>query len=90
MSEIVGWIGSVILVLTISKQVHKQWSDGNSEGVSFWLFAGQIVASVALGIHSFLIWSPVFIFTNVLMIIAAILGLIILIYHKKSDQDEEY
>lgn len=84
MEQIIGWASSLILVLTISKQVYKQWSDGDSEGVSKWLFIGQIAASVGFTVYSFLIWNPVFIFTNSLLLIAAVLGLVILICHKKS------
>ncbi len=89
MPEIVGWIGSLILVLTMGKQVYNQWSEGSSKGVSVWLFIGQISASTALGIYSFLIWNPVFIFTNSLLIIVAILGLIIAIYQKKDDEETD-
>ena len=89
MPEIVGWIGSLILVLTMGKQVYNQWSGGSSEGVSLWLFIGQISASAALGIYSFLIWNPVFIFTNALLIIVAVLGLIIATYQKKNDENAD-
>ena len=87
MAEIIGWIGSLILVLTMGKQVYNQWSKGSSKGVSIWLFIGQIAASAALGIYSFLIGNPVFIFTNALLIITAALGLVISIYQKKNDKD---
>jgi uncharacterized protein with PQ loop repeat len=89
MTEIIGWIGSLILILTIGKQVYNQWSEGSSEGVSIWLFIGQIAASTVLGIYSFLIGNTVFIFTNSLLIITATLGLIIAIYQKKDDKDTE-
>lgn len=85
MEQIIGWISSLILVLTISKQVYKQYSDGDSDGVSIWLFIGQIAASVGFTVYSFLIWNPIFIFTNFLLLVAAILGLGILIYHKSSE-----
>ena len=35
--------------MTIAKQVYKQWHEGTSEGVSKWLFLGQIAASVGFG-----------------------------------------
>ena len=89
MPEIVGWIGSLILVLTMGKQVYNQWSGGSSEGVSLWLFIGQIAASVTLGIYSFLIWNPVFIFTNSLLIVVSVLGLIIAIYQRKNDDEND-
>ncbi|MDQ3373973.1 MAG: hypothetical protein M3521_08820, partial [Acidobacteriota bacterium] len=64
MTEVIGWVSSLILVITIGKQVYKQWSEGKSEGVSIWLFVGQIAASVGFAFYSYLVWNPVFIFTN--------------------------
>ena len=46
MTEIVGWTSSAILVVTIARQVYKQWHDHTSEGVSRWLFIGQMAASL--------------------------------------------
>ncbi len=89
MAEIIGWIGSVILVLSISKQVYKQWSEGTSEGVSIWLFIGRIASAVLLTIYSVLNWNAVFIFINVLLTIVGILGLIIMYRQKKDDKDTE-
>ena len=34
MTEIIGWTSSLILLLTLIKQVHKQWKDRTSEGIS--------------------------------------------------------
>ena len=45
MTALVGWASSVILLVTIGKQLHKQWQDRTSEGVSKWLL-GQLAASV--------------------------------------------
>jgi uncharacterized protein with PQ loop repeat len=39
MTEVIGWVSSLILVFTIGKQVYKQWSEGKSEGVSKWLYS---------------------------------------------------
>jgi hypothetical protein len=46
MSELVGWGSSAILLITIIAQVRKQWMVESNEGVSKWLFVGQIAASV--------------------------------------------
>ena len=32
-TELVGWASSFILVLTIGKQIYKQWQEGRSESV---------------------------------------------------------
>ena len=85
MTEIIGWISSFILIITIGKQVYKQWSEGKSEGVSRWLFVGQIAASVGFAIYSILVSNWVFIFTNSLMVINGIAGLVITIYLQKRE-----
>jgi hypothetical protein len=32
--EMIGWVSSAWLVLTIGKRIHKQWQEKTSEGVS--------------------------------------------------------
>ena len=86
MTEAIGWVSSIILFLTVSRQIYKQWKEGTSEGVSIWLFAGQIAASVGFAVYSWLLWNPVFIFTNTLMVLNGIVGLIISIYLKNRDE----
>lgn len=88
MTEIIGWISSIILFLTVSRQIYKQWQEGTSEGVSIWLFLGQIAASVGFAIYSWLVWNPVFIFTNMLMVLNGIVGFIINLYLKKCEESE--
>ena len=85
MTEVIGWVSSLILVFTIGKQVYKQWSEGKSEGVSIWLFVGQIAASVGFAIYSFLVWNPVFIFTNSLMVLNGVAGLAVNFYLKRRE-----
>jgi len=89
MAEAIGWISSIILFLTVSRQIYKQWKEGTSEGVSIWLFAGQIAASLGFAIYSWLLWNPVFIFTNTLMVLNGIVGLIISIYLKRREESKE-
>jgi MtN3 and saliva related transmembrane protein len=85
MTEVIGWVSSLILVFTIGKQVYKQWSEGKSEGVSIWLFVGQIAASVGFAVYSYLVWNPVFIFTNSIMVLNGIAGLAINLYLKRRE-----
>ena len=88
MTEFIGWISSLILVVTIGKQVYKQWKEGKSEGVSKWLFVGQIAASVGFVIYSYLVWNPVFIFTNSLMVVNDVAGLAINLYLRQRKEVE--
>ncbi|WP_224243100.1 hypothetical protein [Hyalangium gracile] len=84
MIEALGWFSSFVLVLTISSQVYKQWRSGTSEGVSKWLFVGQITASVGFTIYSIQVGNWVFVVTNALMLLSAIIGGIIVIRHRRA------
>jgi len=83
MTEAIGWLSSVILVLTIGKQVYKQWQEETSEGVSKWLFVGQISASLGFTIYSWLVRNWVFVVTNSLMLVNGLLGLLIVLHHRR-------
>jgi MtN3 and saliva related transmembrane protein len=83
MDEAIGWVSSAILVATISAQIHKQWAAGTSKGVSIWLFIGQLAASVGFVTYSWRIRSWLFVTTNALLGVAAMLGLAILIVHRR-------
>lgn len=88
MSEIIGWASSLILIVTIAKQVHKQWSDRTSAGVSTWLFVGQLAASVGFTIYSLLVKNWVFAVTNGIMVLNGLAGYAITVRHKRSRTDE--
>lgn len=89
MTEAVGWISSFVLVLTIGKQVYKQWHEGTSEGVSKWLFVGQITASLGFTIYSWLVHNWVFVVTNSLMLLNGLAGLGIVLHHRRREQHGE-
>ena len=86
MTEAVGWVSSFILVLTIAKQVYKQWQEGSSEGVSKWLFVGQMAASLGFTVYSWLVSNWVFVVTNSLMLVNGLLGLLIVIHHRRRER----
>jgi uncharacterized protein with PQ loop repeat len=52
MVELIGWLSSGVLVLTLAQQVLKQWREDRSEGVSRWLFVGQMTASAGFTTYS--------------------------------------
>src|ERR687884_617469 len=83
MVEVLGWVSSCILVLTIAKQVHKQWKEGSSEGVSKWLFIGQMSASLGFTAYSWLVSNWVFVVTNLVMLLNGLLGLLITLHHQR-------
>jgi MtN3 and saliva related transmembrane protein len=85
-SEAIGWVSSGVLVLTIAKQVYKQWQEGSSEGVSKWLFVGQMAASLGFTVYSWLVSNWVFVVTNALMLCNGLLGLLIVLHHRRRDR----
>lgn len=88
MTEIIGWASSLILLLTIIMQVKKQWQTGSNEGVSKWLFTGQLASSVGFTVYSVLTWNLVFIFTNSILLLSNIVGVIIFLKNRRADSPE--
>ena len=83
MVEAIGWTSSIILVLTLSKQVYKLWHEGSSQGVSRWLFLGQMAASFGFAVYSWIVENWIFIFTNSLMLVNGVLGYLIVLRHRR-------
>lgn len=70
----VGWLSSIVLVMTLGKQVSSQWKSGAYEGVSRWLFVGQFVASAGFTVYSALLKNWVFTATNAVLLVSAVAG----------------
>jgi uncharacterized protein with PQ loop repeat len=88
-TELIGWCSSFILVLTIARQVYKQWQEGTSEGVSKWLFIGQMSASLGFTIYSWLVNNWVFVVTNLVMLISGLIGFCIVLRHRKRERQTQ-
>ena len=72
-----GWGASAILLATLLRQVIVQWRERRTDGVSSWLFVGQITASVGFVIYSWLVDNRVFVVTNGAILLTAIAGQLI-------------
>ena len=83
MADWLGWLSSIILLLTLTGQVVKQWRDDSVKGVSRWLFFGQISASIGFIIYSILLENLVFTVTNSLILTTAIAGEIVYVLKKR-------
>lgn len=83
MTEIIGWGAAAILLLTVGRQAYTQWRTKTSQGVSKWLFIGQMAASVGFVVYSWSVENWVFVVTNTLMLGTAILGQWIYVANKK-------
>ena len=82
MTELIGWASSLILLATLIKQVYKQWTDRTSEGISKWLFVGQLAASIGFTVYSYLVGSWVFMVTNALLTVNNIIGIGLYFYYR--------
>ena len=86
--EIIGWASSVILLMTLVKQVYKQWSEGTAEGISKWLFVGQLLASVGFTVYSYMVGNWVFTVTNGLLTVNNIFGIVLYFYFKRRPRGQ--
>ncbi|NVJ22454.1 MULTISPECIES: hypothetical protein [Myxococcus] len=83
-TEAVGWFSSFVLLMTLGTQIHKQWKSGSSQGVSKWLFVGQMTASLGFTVYSVLVRNWVFVVTNALLLVSAVLGELIVLQHRRG------
>ncbi|MBB1089583.1 hypothetical protein H4F99_13950 [Lysobacter sp. SG-8] len=75
--DALGWTASGVLLLTLGRQVWVQWRERRTEGVSSWLFIGQMTASLGFTVYSALIGNAVFVLTNAALLLTAIAGQLI-------------
>ncbi|MBI1890088.1 MAG: hypothetical protein HYS18_05550 [Burkholderiales bacterium] len=74
MTDLVGWMSAVVLAATLSRQVYTQWRTGKADGVSHWLFIGQMAASAGFIVYSLMLKNWVFVVTNFFNFFAATVG----------------
>jgi uncharacterized protein with PQ loop repeat len=84
MREALGWISSLVLLVTIVVQIRKQWTERSGRGVSTFLFIGQTAASLGFTVYSALLGNWVFTVTNGLMLLSAITGWYVTARFKRS------
>jgi MtN3 and saliva related transmembrane protein len=72
-----GIVSALLLVGTLCWQLRAQWKKGSSEGVSRFLFFGQLGASTGFAIYSARIGDGVFVATNIAAGLAAIVGVVL-------------
>ena len=74
LTESIGWLSSIVLLLTIGRQVYTQWRTRSTAGLSRWLFIGQVTASIGFTVYSVMLRNWVFVFTNAMLLVTAIVG----------------
>lgn len=88
-ADFIGWGASAILIATLVRQVLTQWRTRTVEGVSHWLFIGQLCASIGFTIYSWMLDNPVFVFTNSVLLLTAIIGQLIYRRNKRLAEREQ-
>jgi MtN3 and saliva related transmembrane protein len=73
-TDLIGWGSSVILLTTLARQVYTQWKSKATQGVSRWLFIGQLTASTGYTIYSVLLHNWVFMASNIALLVTALVG----------------
>ena len=86
LTELIGWAAAAILVATIGRQVYTQWRAGTTDGVSKWLFVGQVSASTGFVVYSWLLRDWVFVATNAVMLATAVLGQCIYLRNRRKER----
>lgn len=86
LGEMIGWLSAVVLLTTLGRQVYTQWKSRSVQGVSRWLFVGQLCASVGFVTYSWLLHNWVFVVTNALILATAILGEWIYLHNRRRQR----
>ncbi|WP_102945952.1 PQ-loop repeat-containing protein [Stenotrophomonas sp. VV52] len=86
-ADLLGWAATGVLIATLARQIYKQHREASAEGVSTWLFVGQMTASILFIIYSALLGSTVFVVTNSLILLTAIVGQILAIRRRREQSN---
>jgi MtN3 and saliva related transmembrane protein len=84
MIDALGWASSLVLLATIITQIRKQVQNRSAKGVSRWLYVGQTAASAGFAVYSALLNNWVFLFTNLALMLSALVGWALTLYFKRS------
>ena len=84
--EAIGWFAAAVLLLTLGRQVYTQWRERQTKGVSRWLFVGQLTASTAFLVYSWLVENWVFVVTNALLLVTAGIGEWIFLRNRRLEE----
>ena len=89
LTEAIGWAAAAVLLATICRQVYTQWKERSTRGVSKWLFVGQLAASTLFVIYSALLENWVFVVTNALLLLTALVGEFIYLRNRRRGGQHE-
>lgn len=82
-ADLLGWAATAVLIATLSRQIYKQHQADSVEAVSTWLFVGQMTASILFIAYSALVGSMVFVVTNALILVTAVVGQVLAVRRRR-------
>jgi MtN3 and saliva related transmembrane protein len=88
-ADMIGWVSAAILVMTISRQVYTQWRTRSVDGVSKWLFIGQLTASAGFIAYSAMVDNWVFVFANFFIFLTAVAGQCVYLRNKRFSANKQ-
>ena len=88
MTDLIGWVSTAILVMTVGRQAYDQWKQGSTAGLSKWLFVGQLAASTGFVIYSGLLQNYVFVVSNIFLLIIAGAGQTLYLRNRRRERRE--
>jgi MtN3 and saliva related transmembrane protein len=83
--EIIGWTSSVILLVTLAAQTRKLYRTRSNQGVSKWLWIGELAAAIGFMTYSALLRNAVYITTNALGVVTSLLGLAFFLRNRRFE-----
>lgn len=83
-ADLLGWAATAVLIATLARQIYKQHREDSAEGVSTWLFVGQMTASILFILYSALLGTTVFVVTNSLILLTAITGQVLAVRRRRK------
>jgi uncharacterized protein with PQ loop repeat len=84
--EIIGWTSSAILLVTLAAQTRKLYKARSNQGVSKWLYIGELLAATGFMVYSALLHNAVFTTTNALGVVTSLFGLGFFIRNRRAER----
>ena len=78
----IGWVSTAVLIATVGRQAFTQWKSESTEGVSHWLYIGQLVTSFGYVVYSLLLGNWIFVVSNLFLLVIAAVGQVLLLRNR--------
>ena len=87
MTDVIGWISTGVLILTIGRQAFTQWKERSTAGVSRWLYLGQLATSAGYVVYSLMLDNLVFVVSNLFLLVIAAAGQVLFVRNRRREEE---